>query len=443
MLETAENALLNGHCLMKTSIRWLIILLIILGLGYGANIPLQQYFAKRNLVNWRTGTVSQGSLKSVVNSTGTVQPKLKVAIGSFVSGPILELAADFNQEVKKDDLLAKIDPRIYNANVARDKASLISREADVYRVKAQLAQAINDEKRAVALRAEDSSFIAQAEMDKFRFARFSLDAQLKAAIASVANAQATLENSVANLEYTEIRAPVDGIILNRKIDPGQTVAASFQTPELFVIAPDMREEMYIHASVDEADIGLIKSAQSAKFPVSFTVDAYPDELFDGQILQVRLSSSTNQNVVTYPVIVSAPNPELKLLPGMTASISFQVAYREQVLKVPNAALRFYPDSKHVRTEDLPILEGHATITAAPDDEQAQQNEKSMSAADRTELRKNRDRRHVWVQSGTKLRAIPVLTGLSDNRYTELLEGELFPGDVLVTGIQAAPVVAPR
>jgi HlyD family secretion protein len=420
---------------MKRFIRWLVILLVVAGLGYGAYLTIQQYLAKRNQVVWRSEKVSQGTIKSMVNSTGTIKPKLEVTIGCFVSGPVIELNAEFNQEVKKDDVLARIDPQLYQANVNRDQASLDNREAEVDRVRTQLQLAKNDEKRAIALRSEDATFIAQAEMDKYKFARLSLEAQLKSAITAVAQAQATLDNSKANLGYTVIKATLDGMIISRKIDPGQTVAASFQTPELFKIAPDLRKEVYVFANVDEADIGLIKAAQREQYPVSFTVDAYPDELFEGRVFEVRLSYSTSQNVVTYPVIVSAPNPELKLLPGMTASISFQVAFRENVVKIPNAALRFYPDVKHVRPEDIPILEGHIEQTAERNDDDAQQSDKSLSAAERSQLRKERDRRHVWVQEGTKLRAISVITGLSDSRNTELIEGELKPGDILVTGIQ--------
>ena len=147
--------------------------------------------------------------------------------------------------------------------------------------------------------------------------------------------------------------------------------------------------------------------------------------------------------MTYPVIVSAPNPELKLLPGMTASLSFQVAYRGDVTKIPNAALRFYPDAKHVRLEDIPILEGHIEKTSERNDDEAQQSDKSMSAAERTLLRKERDRRHVWVEDGAKLRAVSVITGLSDSQYTEMVEGDLQPGMVLVTGIQVTKVGAKR
>jgi HlyD family secretion protein len=267
-------------------------------------------------------------------------------------------------------------------------------------------------------------------LDKVRFNKESLAAQLNPAEASVDQAQAQLDLSVANLEYTEIRAPVDGIVINRKIDPGQTLAAQFQTPELFIVAPDMRKEMHVHATVDEADIGLITGAKEKGLPVTFTVDAYPDDLFTGTIREIRLSSATTQNVVTYPVVVGAPNPDLKLLPGMTPSISFEVDRRQKVIKIPNSALRFFPQLQHVRQEDRRLLEGKS---AEKTDDQVQAT--SLSAEQRAEARRKRSTRHVWVQDGFKLRAVEVQTGLSDNQYTELVTGSLKKGDKLVIGIQ--------
>ena len=428
---------------MRTFVKVLIVLAVLAGIGAAAYKPTMDYIAKRNRPVWRTATVEQGKIVSVVNSTGAVKPRLRVAIGSFVSGPILELHCEFNQEVKQGELLAKIDPRIYEANVSRDQAALANRKADVFRVEAQLQLAKNDEKRAIALRAEDESFISQAEMDKFRFGRLSLEAQLDVAKSAVDQALATLDNSVANLEYTHIKSPVDGIVIDRKIDPGQTVAASFQTPELFVVAPDMRKEMHIHASVDEADIGLIKAAQHQAYPATFTVDAYPEKLFRGTIHEIRLNSTTVQNVVTYPVIVSAPNPDLELLPGMTASLSFQVDHRDDIIKIPNAALRYYPNSKHVRPADLLILEGQGESSSAGGQTEEQSSEKSLSADERSKLRRDRHRRHVWIADGDLLRAVEVVTGLSDSQFTEMLEGTLKKGDVLVTGIQVPQFGPPK
>jgi HlyD family secretion protein len=427
-----------------------IIVAIVAGVAVAGYKPAMEYWELQNAPKWRTAGVVRGDVISVVNSTGTVKPVLQVSVGSFVSGPIdaeyqlkdrdgkllvdkdgLPLhIAEFNQEVRKGDELAKIDPRIYEAGVARDRATLATRVADVERAKALLQQAINDERRAFALQAEDQSFIAQAELDKVRFNRISLEAQVKVAEASVEQAQAQLDLSIANLKYTDIISPVDGIVINRKIDPGQTLAAQFQTPELFIVAPDMRKKMHVHASVDEADIGLINAAKLGGRPVTFTVDAYPDDLFDGTIEEIRLSSTTTQNVVTYPVVVGAPNVELKLLPGMTASISFEVDRRTNIVKIPNSALRFFPQAQHVREADKKLIEGKLE-----EDEDQQKQEVRLSAQERSEARRKRNRRHVWVQEGAKLKAIEVQTGISEGQFTELVSGDLKEGDKLVIGIQ--------
>ncbi|MBO0698512.1 MAG: efflux RND transporter periplasmic adaptor subunit [Zavarzinella sp.] len=421
---------------MRRLIRWGIILGILGTIGWAVAVPGMAYMKERRRVTYREDAVSRGRIVAVVNSTGTVKPVLSVAVGSFVSGPIEKIYVDFNDEVKKGQVMAQIDPQIYKANVARDKAVLATRKADVDRVKAELQQAKNDESRAKALQAENTTFISAAEMDQFKFKRMSLEAQLAVADANVLQAQANLDQSEANLKYTEITAPADGVIIDRKVDPGQTVAASFQTPELFVLAPDMRKEMRVFASVDEADIGLIREAQRIGLPVRFTVDAYPDDLFSGTIFQIRRNSTTNQNVVTYPVVVSAPNSDLKLLPGMTASISFQVGERADVLRVPNAALRFYPQREQVRPEDRPILEGVVAAAGKPEDEDERERlEATKSAEEKAELRRQRNRRHVWVLDGEFLRAVGVTTGLADGNNTELLSGDLKQGQKLVTGIQ--------
>jgi HlyD family secretion protein len=210
------------------------------------------------------------------------------------------------------------------------------------------------------------------------------------------------------------------------------VAASFQTPELFTVAPDMRKEMRVFASVDEADIGLIRDAQRSGQPVRFTVDAFPDDLFSGTIFQIRKNSTTTQNVVTYPVVVSAPNPDLKLLPGMTASISFQVGEKSNVVRLPNAALRFYPQREQVRPEDRALLESGNGQAVQKDEDEI---EVTPSAEEKAEIRRKRSRRHVWVVDGPLLRAVEVFTGLSDSKHTELVSGDLREGDKLVTGIQ--------
>lgn len=408
-------------------------LVLVLGAAAAAYSPAQKYLKERNRPVFQEEELSAGAIVFEVSSTGTVQPVLSVHIGSVVSGPIEELHVEFNQQVKKGDLLAKIDQRLYISTVQQNEAALVTRKADVERVRALLQQAINDERRAQSLRTKNKDYVSDTEMDQFRFNRLSLDAQLKVAEAAVKQAEAGLENSKANLAYTEIRSPVDGIVIDRKIDPGQTLAAQFQTPELFIIAPDIRKEMHIMASVDEADIGLLRQAKESQQPAHFTVDAYPDDLFTGSISQIRMNSTTTQNVVTYPVVIAAPNPEMKLLPGMTANISFQISQRPNAVRLPNMALRFYPKTEQVRPEDRPLLEG---LTTQAEKEQDKNNpEPVKSALEKAAANRQRNRRHVWARDGEFLRAVPVVTGINDSKYTELVSGDLKLGDKVVTGIK--------
>ena len=416
---------------MRLLVKLLIVLVVIVGIGAAAYRPALDYWQHRNRPQWRTDQVVRGDLIAVVNATGQVRPVLSVQVGAFVSGPIVELPAEFNQEVKENDLLARIDPAIYNAIVQQESAILQVRQAEVQRVEALLQQARNDEQRGEALRARNIDFLSDTERDQLQFNRMSLEAQLLVAKASIQQAEASLQNAQANLDYTYIRSPVDGIVIDRKIDPGQTLASQFQTPELFIVAPQMREKMHVHALIDEADIGLIREAQLRGLKVEFTVDAYMDDLFPGVIEEIRYSSTTTQNVVTYPVIVAAANPDLKLLPGMTANLSFVVDQREDVLKIPNAALRFFPEIQHVRESDRGLLDG----TGTADREERASSEQQISADQRVVARRRRTQRHVWVDDGEFLRAVAVETGLSDNRYTEIVAGELIEDQSLVTGLQ--------
>jgi HlyD family secretion protein len=417
---------------MKTLVIWFVVLAGLTGLSAAAYGPTVNYLKARSAPQWRTAEVSRGRIVAVVNASGTIKPVRSLTIGSFVSGPIDPTVpiAEFNQEVQAGDLLCKIDPRIHAGNLQRDMANLESSRAELDRAKAQLEQAERDLSRVAKLREKDKSFIAETELDKYHYSVLTYKAQVGVAAASVKVAQSTVENSETQLKYCEILAPESGIIIDRKIDPGQMLAAQFQTPELFVIAPNLRERVDVHASVDEADIGLIRQAQQQKLPATFTVDAYTDELFQGTIQAVRMNATTTQNVVTYPVIVAASNPDLKLLPGMTANISFQVGDQTDVVKIPNSALRFYPNPASVRTADLRLVEGHQERA---NDQQATQSEQSTSAQERSELRRERNRRHVWVAENGSLRAVEIVTGLSDSKFTEMLEGDLKPGDKLVTG----------
>ncbi len=448
---------------MRTLIKTVILLLLLGTLLYFGATFGQKWLADRNKPRFRTAFVEQGDLRITVNATGQLEPTLSVKIGSFVSGPIVKLHVDHNDEVKAGQILAKIDPRIYIASVQRDEAALGARVGDVARVQAELQRARNDEKRSAALKAENEDFISQAELDQFRFARMSLEAQLLIAESSVKQAQASLENSKANLEYTEIKSPVDGTIIDKKIEEGGTLAAQFQAPELFVIAPRMREEMLIRASIDEADIGLIRDAKDSNQPVYFSVDAYPEKVFSGAtIRQIRLSSTTTQNVVTYPVIVSTTNPELKLLPGMTANLTFQIKELNEILKVPNAALRYFPDKLLVRDEDQKLLE--LNLSPESDDETVTSSE-TPPVDDIATATIASSKRIVWIQETLadrpkaeneqslsvgsadspaidaskeltgKLRAVHIEIGDSDYQFTQVVSGDLKAGDELITGVK--------
>lgn len=413
---------------MKSLLKWLIALLILGGIGAASYQPLMKYLEERGRIEWRTQAVEFGDIVQSVNSTGKVEPIKRVSVGATVSGPIEELFVDYNTKVTQGQLMARIDPRLYRSAVERDQAILRTRQAEVARAEAMLQQARNDERRSSQLQTSQDSFISQAEMDQFKFARMMREAELQVSQTNVEQSQAQLDNSQANLGYTEILAPCDGIVIDKKIDVGQTLAAQFQTPEMFVVAPEMDERMYIYASVDEADIGWIRRAQESEQLVRFTVDAYPDELFDqGKIVQVRLSSKEEQNVITYPVIVETPNKELKLLPGMTANLSFQINKKEKVIKIPNAALRFYPQRERVHPDDRKILDGFE------DQKQLAESPKTVSADEKAETNRTLSSRHVWVSDGKFLRAKPVRIGISDNRFTELLSGDLKDGETLVIG----------
>jgi HlyD family secretion protein len=415
----------------------LAIVAVIGGAAYGFTLVPARMWGRDASSIYRELPVTRGEVTSVVNSTGTVQPVLSVQIGSFVSGPIKTTNVDFNSRVKEGDELAIIDPRLFKARIAQDEAALAHRKADRARVSALLEQAQNNERRALELRKTKSSYISQAEIDQVTAERKALEAQLDLAEAAIKEAEAALSTSMTNFEYTVIKSPVDGVIIDRKIDPGQTVAAQFQTPVLFVVAPEMEKRMYVYAQVDEADIGLIRAAKERKEPVGFTVDAYPDDLFNGEIYQIRLNPQTLQNVVTYTVVVEAPNPDLKLIPGMTANLSFQIEKHDNVLRIPNAALRFYPRVEQVHEEFRPLLEGTGFDQETQAEEEANAN--LRSAAQKVEASRTRNRRHVWVIDGELLKAIEVNVGISDNENTELVSGDLKEDAKLVTGIRPPDV----
>ena len=428
----------------------LLIGLAILGIIAGAAwVPVKKRIAERNKPVFKTEKVSRGEVVSYVYATGKIKPVETIKIGSFVSGPIQDMPEDidFNKRVKKNDLMARVDPRLIESQAKSAEASLSIRRGEVDRTKAQLQLAINDEQRAIKLREKDVDFVSQAEMDRLRFAREQLEAALEIAEASVEQADAQLAVAKVNLGYTDILAPKDGIIIDRKIEPGQTLAAQFQTPELFEIGVDMDKLMHIYASVDESEIGRILQAKESQQPVTFTVFAYPEESFEGRILQVRMSATETQNVVTYPVIVEAPNvivesgedgqdpsqdPDFKLYPNMTAELSFKIEEHQDALRVPKQALRYIPEKQFVREEDHKILDGSAWKRPDEDEEDIG----PQSAEARAEAKRQRDKRHVWVKEGEKLKAIEVTTGISgEGKLIEVVSGDLQEDQEVVIGVE--------
>ncbi|MDR0966421.1 MAG: efflux RND transporter periplasmic adaptor subunit [Myxococcales bacterium] len=315
--------------------RWLwgVFFLALIGAGFGLYKLLLA--PKPPKLSFTTAEVAQGDVASWVTATGTLSPRVTVEVGSQISGRILELLADFNSPVTKGQLLARIDPLLFESEVASSRASVASADANVKRSEASLANARQTSNRSKSLAAK--KLVAQSEADadlsKLRMA----EADLAQAKAQLAQAKANLELKITNLAYTKIHSPIDGVVISRDVDVGQTVAASMQAPTLFTIAEDLRK-MEIHTSVAESDVGLIEPGMT----VEFNVDAYPNIVFHGEVKEVRYSPTTEQNVVTYNAVVSVENPQLKLLPGMTAQVRFKIAEATDTLLVPNVALRFKP-----------------------------------------------------------------------------------------------------
>ncbi len=370
-------------------------------------------------MRFRTKPVHRGEVAQLVNSTGTVQPVLSVQVGAFVSGPIQNVCVDFNDRVKKDAVLAVIDPTIYEATVAQTQAAVNSAKASLLQAKANLHLAEANLKRDAEMVRKGAIAPSQWDADT---ATVQVDKAIVAVDeAAIKQAEATLKQAQINLGYCAIKSPVDGVVIDRKVDPGQTLAAQFQTPVMFLVAPDLEKKVYVWASVDEADIGLIREAQKRKQPVNFTVDAYPADSFIGHIFQVRLNPATVSNVVTYTVLVEAANAGLKLLPGMTANLAFQIENRANVLVVPNAALRFRPKPDWVRKSDQAILEGLSEGDAPA-------GERKDSAAPRSQRTAC-----VWVMDGDQLAAVEIVTGLAGKHGTEVVSGGLAEGQDVVVG----------
>jgi HlyD family secretion protein len=340
---------------VKNKKNWIILIAVIAAVATfaafrGNSTKAPQYF---------TAEVSRGTIRSLVEATGTINAVTTVQVGSQVSGTISRLNADFNSQVKKGQVIAQIDPSIFEGNLMQARADLENAKANAAAARANLekakstaVQARADYQRTVALAKE--GVLSQQQLEVTKATTESADASVNAAQAQVtqANAQVSQRSaavSVAktNLDHTTIIAPVDGIVINRSVDVGQTVAASLQAPTLFTIAQDLTK-MLVYTKTDESDIGRIRPGQ----PVNFKVDAFPNDQFTGRVQQVRMNATVVQNVVTYDTVIEFDNPERKLFPGMTAYVTIPVATARDVLKIPNSALRFKPDLK---TEELRAL----------------------------------------------------------------------------------------
>jgi HlyD family secretion protein len=310
-----------------------------------AALALASFRVRRRDVRYTTAPVDRGDIVEVVGATGVLQAVTTVQVGSQVSGTIRSLGADFNSVVKKGQVVARLDPSLFEARVAQMRASLTSAAANVERAKAAVEDARQKYERAQELAKQD--LLAGSDLDTAKANYDGAFAQVKANDAAVQQARANLNQAQVDFNHTVIAAPIDGVVIARNVDVGQTVAASFQAPVLFVIANDL-SQMQVNASIDEADIGQVRAGQE----VAFRVDAYPDRTFAGKIEQVRLQPITNQNVVTYNTIVSVANPEQKLMPGMTATVSVVIQKREATLRVPALALRFRPERFEERRSGL-------------------------------------------------------------------------------------------
>ena len=343
-----------------------------------------------------TAAVTRGSVISVVSASGTLEAVTTVQVGTQVSGAVQSLHADFNSIVKKGQVLARLDPSLFQTQVEQARANLAQAEADVERLRVALTDAGVKLARARELAAKQ--LIPATDVETADVAQRSAAAQVRSASAQVSQARAALSQAEVNLQKTVIASPINGIVISRNVDVGQTVASSLQAPTLFMIAADL-SEMQVKASIDESDLGQIHAGQA----VGFRVDAYPDAEFHGTVMQVRLNPVVEQNVVTYAAIIAAPNPDLRLRPGMTANVSVEIARRENVLRVPAAALRFAP------TDEVLAALGEEPPAAG--------------SAPRN--------RTLWIYDGG-LHPIRVTPGATDGTYTEIMAGSVAEGATVAT-----------
>jgi HlyD family secretion protein len=390
----------------------MIISVLAIGLAIGGYVFFNG--ERKAPVRYRSAAVERGSVISLVTATGTINPVVSVQVGTQVSGMIKSLHADFNSVVRAGDIVATIDPEPFKARRDQAASNLEMSKANVARTKTDWAQRKRELDRVTSLLVQQ--FVSQNDVDVAATNLQAAEAQMNVAKAQVKQAEAVLSAAELDLKYTVIRSPVNGIVVARNVEVGQTIAASFATPNLFLIALDLTK-MQVDTNVSESDIGGIAEGKEA----TFTVDAYPGYQFAGTIRQVRLAPINVQNVVTYNVVVSVDNQDLRLKPGMTANVSIVVAQRDDVLKVPNAALRFTPPT------------AGQTDRAASGGKPAKEKAAEQTAgAGRGNMTPSRT---IWKQgSSGELEPIRVQTGISDGLATEILSQELAEGAQVVVGL---------
>ncbi len=403
---------------------------VVLALAAGAGIVAFVRGNRKAEPKYRTAPVDRGSVTQTVTATGTLSAVITVKVGSVVSGNVAALHADFNKQVKKGDLLAELDPIPFQEKVDQARATLDKAKVDVRNTEIAL-------RRQKAL--FDEQLAAQADLDQAQ-------ANYDSAVAAVGQAQAGLAQSETDLRNSKIIAPIDGVVVDREYDVGQPVAASFQAPTIFTIAQDLTK-MQVSADVSESDIGMCKEGES----VRFTVDAYPDQVFHGTISQIRLNATVNQNVVTYPVIIGVPNPDLALRPNMTANVTIDVATVKDVLRVPNAALRFRPEEK----EGAAAASMRPTATpgtgASPEERAARSTGDHGPAGAARQLdrtsgggKSRKTGQTVYTLGATNdPRPAEIRTGITDGRFTQVVSGDLKAGDTVIVGLVTAKADAVR
>ena len=366
---------------------------------------------KSQSYTFETATVQKGSVTNTVTATGTLEAITSVVVGTQVSGIVEKLYVDFNSPVKKGQILAELDKVALKSQVSQAYASLESAKAET-----EYQKSIYERTAALF----EKNLVAQADYDLAKYNYEKSKSSLK-------NAQAQYEKARVNLSYATIYSPIDGVVMNRAVDEGQTVAASFNTPELFTIAQDLTQ-MQVEADIDESDIGMVKVGQR----VEFDVDAFADEKFAGSVMQIRLSPVTTSNVVTYTVVINAPNPDQKLLPGMTANIVIYVEETNDVLTIPYKAVKFTPDAAYLEKTDHEVIPG-GNMPARPAGSNNMPSGQMPEGSKLTEGVKMPTM--VWVKDVDGIHRLPVVLGTNDGDNTEVKSG-LKEGDEVVIKMTA-------